>query len=47
MIRKIVLAAMLTGAVTLSACNTLRGAKEDVHSAGSAVGNATDGNKGT
>ena len=43
MIRKIALTALLSGAVALSACNTFRGAKADVNSAGAAVENATDG----
>ena len=47
MIRKLILAAALSGLVTLSACNTLHGAKRDVNSVGDAVGNATDGKKST
>ena len=43
MIRKIALATLLTGAVTLSACNTLHGAKRDVNSVGKAVEKSTDG----
>ena len=46
MIRKLALATLLTGVVTLSACNTLHGAKKDIHSAGSAVAKSTDGKQG-
>ena len=43
MIRKLAIAGLLTGAVLLSACNTMRGAKEDVNSASKAVEKSTDG----
>lgn len=43
MIRKVAIASMLTTAVLLSACNTMRGAKEDVNSASKAVEKSTDG----
>ena len=43
MIRKFAIAGLLTGAMALSACNTFRGAKADVNSAGKTVEKATDG----
>ena len=43
MSRKFVIAGLLTGAMVLSACNTVRGAKADVNSAGKTVEKATDG----
>ena len=43
MLRKITMSAVLAGAVALAGCNTVRGAKADVHSAGEAVSNSTDG----
>ncbi len=45
MIHKAAIVALLAGTVTLSACNTARGAKADVNSASKAVENATDGKK--
>jgi predicted small secreted protein len=39
---KLALTALLACAVTLTACNTVRGAKKDVNSAGAAVEKATD-----
>lgn len=41
--RKIMIAGLLIGTMAVSACNTARGAKADVNSAGQAVANATDG----
>ena len=46
MIRKFAIAGLLTGAMVLSACNTFRGAKADVNSAGKTVEKATDGKGG-
>jgi predicted small secreted protein len=43
MIRKVAIAGLLTGAMMLSACNTVRGAKADVNSASKSVEKATDG----
>lgn len=43
MARKMIVAALLTGTLIVSACNTVQGAKEDVNSAGRAVDRATDG----
>jgi predicted small secreted protein len=43
MVRKVAIAGMLATAVLLSACNTMRGAKEDVNSASKAVEKSTDG----
>ena len=42
MTRKIMAALLLSGALVLSACNTVEGAGKDVQSAGKAVENAAD-----
>ncbi|PZU57781.1 MAG: entericidin EcnA/B family protein [Sphingobium sp.] len=42
MSKKIVAALLLSGALVLSACNTVEGAGKDVQSAGKAVENAAD-----
>ncbi|MCF8707743.1 entericidin A/B family lipoprotein [Rhizorhapis sp. SPR117] len=42
MTRKILAALLLTGALFVTACNTVEGAGEDVQSAGEAVENAAD-----
>ena len=39
--RKIITVAVITGAVAVSACNTVRGAAADVNSAANSVDNAT------
>jgi predicted small secreted protein len=41
MLRKIITIAVITGAVAVSACNTVRGAAADVNSAANSVDNAT------
>lgn len=41
MIRKIVTAAIVSAALVTAACNTVRGAAEDVNSAANTVDNAT------
>jgi predicted small secreted protein len=41
MFRKLITIAVITGAVAVSACNTVRGAAEDVNSAANAVDNKT------
>ena len=41
MFRKIVTIAIISGAVAISACHTVRGAAADVNSAANAVDNAT------
>ena len=41
MVRKILTLAMIGGALTVAACNTVRGAATDVNSAANAVDNAT------
>ena len=43
MIGKAAVIGLLASALALSACNTARGAKADVNSAGRAVEKATDG----
>jgi predicted small secreted protein len=40
MFKKITTVALITGALVLSACNTVRGAAADVNSAANAVDNA-------
>lgn len=42
MSKKIISALLLSGALVLSACNTVEGAGKDVQSAGEAVENAAD-----
>jgi predicted small secreted protein len=42
MSKKIIAALLLSGALVLSACNTVEGAGKDVQSAGKAVENAAD-----
>lgn len=42
MSKKIIAAVLLSGALVLSACNTVEGAGKDVQSAGKAVENAAD-----
>ena len=41
MVRKIVTMALIGGSLAVAACNTVRGAAEDVNSAANAVDNAT------
>ena len=41
MLRKITILVVLTGSLTIAACNTVRGAAKDVNSAANAVDNAT------
>ena len=41
MLRKIITIVLIGSAVAVSACNTVRGAAEDVNSAANAVDNAT------
>jgi predicted small secreted protein len=41
MFRKLMTMALIGGALAVSACNTVRGAAEDVNSAANAVDNAT------
>ncbi len=43
--RKLIGLAVVTGALLVSACNTVEGAGRDVSSAGNAVANAADGAK--
>ncbi|MEH3122054.1 MAG: entericidin A/B family lipoprotein [Sphingomonas phyllosphaerae] len=43
--RKVLTAAVLAGAVLVSACNTVHGVGKDVSSAGDAVAGAADKNK--
>ncbi|VXC88582.1 entericidin A/B family lipoprotein [Sphingomonas sp. 8AM] len=43
--RKVLTAAVLAGAVLVSACNTVSGVGKDVSSAGDAVAGAADKNK--
>jgi len=45
MIRKIFAVALVAGALTLSACNTISGAGKDVSSAGNAVSDAAQDSK--
>ncbi|MFS0772787.1 entericidin A/B family lipoprotein [Sphingomonas sp. 1P08PE] len=45
MTKKIGLALVLTGMVSLAACNTVNGAGKDMKSAGSAVSDASGQNK--
>lgn len=45
MIRKLIATALVAGAFTLTACNTVSGAGKDVSSAGSAVTKAADDHK--
>lgn len=41
MLRKVTTVALIAGALTMAACNTVRGAAKDVNSAANAVDNAT------
>ena len=41
MIRKLMTVVLIGGALTIAACNTVRGAAADVNSAANAVDNAT------
>ncbi|MBA3729915.1 MAG: entericidin EcnA/B family protein [Sphingomonas sp.] len=41
MFRKITTLTLIAGALTIAACNTVRGAAKDVNSAANAVDNAT------
>ena len=41
MVRKVLTLALITGSLALAACNTVRGAAEDVNSAANAVDNKT------
>ena len=41
MVRNLVVAAVIVGSLAVAACNTVRGAAEDVNSAANAVDNAT------
>ena len=41
MVRKLMTIVMIGGALTIAACNTVRGAAKDVNSAANAVDNAT------
>ncbi len=41
MFRKLVTIALIGGSIAVTACNTVRGAAEDVNSAANAVDNAT------
>lgn len=41
MVRKVIAIVALTGSLALAACNTVRGAGEDVQSAANAVDNKT------
>jgi predicted small secreted protein len=41
MLRKLMTMVVLTGTLAVAACNTVRGAAEDVNSAANAVDNAT------
>ena len=43
MIQKIMTAALITGSLVLAACNTVRGAAEDVNSVANCTENAIDG----
>ena len=41
MIRKVMTLALIAGSMSIAACNTVRGAAEDVNSAANAVDNRT------
>lgn len=41
MLRKVVTMALIGASISIAACNTVRGAAEDVNSAANAVDNAT------
>lgn len=41
MLRKLMTMVLIGGSITIAACNTVRGAAEDVNSAANAVDNAT------
>ena len=43
MVQKLVTAALITGSLVLAACNTVRGAAEDVNSVANCTENAIDG----
>ena len=43
MFRKLMTVAMITGTLALTACNTVRGAAEDVESVANCTENAIDG----
>jgi predicted small secreted protein len=43
MVRKLIALGLVTGALMVSACNTVEGAKKDVNSAADAVAKDTDG----
>jgi len=45
MVRKIIGATLIAGALFLTACNTVSGAGKDVSSAGKAVSNAAEDSK--
>jgi len=45
MVRKIIGATLIAGALLLTACNTVSGAGKDVSSAGKAVSNAAEDSK--
>lgn len=43
MVQKLLTAALITGSLVLAACNTVRGAAEDVNSVANCTENAIDG----
>ena len=43
MVQKIMTVALITGSLVLAACNTVRGAAEDVNSVANCTENAIDG----
>lgn len=45
MVRKVISATLIAGALLLASCNTVEGAGQDVSSAGRAVSDAADGAK--